>query len=241
MRGFIDLHSHWVAAIDDGARNTTESVELLTALREVGFDTVVATPHMRPFMFDNTAADLVRAYDDTVRAIQGAPSLPRLMLASEHFFDDIVFQRLLDGAALPYPGGHAALVEFPERMFPARIEGRFFDLMRRGIRPVLAHPERYAPVWKDPEVLDPLIDGGALLLLDVAALAGKYGRAPRKAAEELLEDGYYYAACSDAHKARDAAEVAEGIRKLFDQAGREEASFLLIDGPRAILEGSVET
>lgn len=241
MRGFIDLHCHWVAGIDDGARTPADSIALLTALHRAGFDTVVATPHMRPGMFDNTQDSLRRAYDATVAAIAREPGLPRLMLSSEHFFDDIVFQRILAGAALPYPGGHAALVEFPTRSFPARVGHRFFDLMRRQIRPVLAHPERYEPVWKDRSALDPLLDGGALLLLDVAALAGKYGRAPRRAAEELLENGYYYAACSDAHKASDVAEVARGIEILETLVGKEEAAFFLSEGPLSILEGRVET
>jgi protein-tyrosine phosphatase len=248
MRGFIDLHSHWVAGIDDGARTVAESVALLAALRGAGFDTVVATPHMRPGMFDNTRDSLRRAFDATLAAIQGASTpasaaagLPEVMLSSEHFFDDIVFQRFLEGTALPYPGGHAALVEFPTRCFPARITHRFFDLMRRRIRPVLAHPERYEPVWKDATVLEPLLDGGAVLLLDVASLAGKYGRAPRRAAEDLLERGYYYAACSDAHKALDVADVAKGIQILFERMGAEEATFLLTEGPRGILDGQVET
>lgn len=240
MRGFIDLHSHWVAGIDDGARTPAESVALLTALRGAGFDTVVATPHMRPGMFDNTRDALRRAFNATLAAIGGAPGLPEVMLSSEHFFDDIVFQRLLEGTALPYPGGHAVLVEFPTRSFPARIAHRFFDLMRRRLRPVLAHPERYEPVWRDATVLEPLLDGGAVLLLDVASLAGKYGRAPRRAAEDLLERGYYYAACSDAHRAQDVADVAQGIRILFEQMGAEEAMFLLAEGPRAILAGQVE-
>jgi protein-tyrosine phosphatase len=240
MRGFIDLHSHWVAGIDDGARTIDESRALLTALRGAGFDTVVATPHMRPGMFDNTAEALRRAYDATLAAVGGGPDLPAVMLSSEHFFDDIVFQRLSSGEALPYPGGHAALIEFPTRSFPARVDHRFYDLMRRRLRPVLAHPERYEPVWKAPTMLDPLLDGGALLLLDVAALTGKYGRAPRRSAEELLDRGYYYAACSDAHKAADVAEVAQGIRLLEKRMGAEEAMFLLSEGPRAILEGCVE-
>jgi protein-tyrosine phosphatase len=243
MRGFIDLHSHWVAAIDDGVRDVEGSAALLRGLREVGFDTVVATPHMRPGMFDNTAADLRRAYDHTVAALASASDLPERHLSSEHFFDDVVFQRFLDpagDAVLPYPGGHAALVEFPTGAFPTRVAHRFFDLMRRQIRPVIAHPERYEPVWSDASVLDPLLDGGAVLLLDVAALAGKYGRAPRKAAEQLVEAGYYQAACSDAHGVKDVKAVAEGIKRLFDQLGHEEATFLLVDGPREILEGRVE-
>jgi protein-tyrosine phosphatase len=241
MRGFIDLHSHWVAGIDDGARTPAESVALLQALRAAGFDTVIATPHMRPGMFDNTDADLRAAFDATRAAIAGAPGLPETFLASEHFFDDIVFQRFMTGAVLPYPGGHAALVEFPSRAFPAQVAHRFFDLRRRRIRPVLAHPERYEPVWKSASVVEPLVNGGALLLLDLAALVGKYGRAPQRAAEALLDEGYYYAACSDAHKASDVADVAGGIARLHALIGAEEADLMLIHGPRAILEGRVET
>ncbi|HSN98178.1 MAG TPA: CpsB/CapC family capsule biosynthesis tyrosine phosphatase [Candidatus Nanopelagicales bacterium] len=243
MRGFIDLHSHWVAGVDDGAKSFAESVALLTALRAAGFDTVVATPHMRPGMFDNDRERLTAAYEATCAAVSGLAGLgglPELALSSEHFFDDIVFQRLIEGRALPYPGGHAALVEFPSRSFPARVAHRFFDLRRRKIRPVLAHPERYEPVFHDRTVLDPLIDGGAVLLLDVAALVGKYGRAPRRAAEELLDEGYYYAACSDAHGAKDVGDVARGIEALFERVGAEEAMFLLREGPRGILEGKIE-
>jgi protein-tyrosine phosphatase len=240
MAGYIDLHSHWIAGIDDGARTPEESYALLKALREAGFSTVVATPHMRPGMFDNTREDLETAFQNTRLALGAAKGLPEVLLASEHFFDDIVFQRMMDGAALPYPGGHAILVEFPPRLFPGRVTHRFFDLRRKRLRPVLAHPERYEPVWRDRTVLDPLIEGGTLLLLDVAALAGKYGRAPRNAAEDLLEDGYYYAACSDAHSAKDVTDVIKGISLLEDRVGREEASFMLSGGPQAILDGRVE-
>jgi len=241
VRGFIDLHCHWVVAIDDGVRTTADAVALLAGLHAAGFDRVVATPHMRPGMFDNTKADLQAAYAATRRDIATAPGLPATLdLASEHFFDDVVFDRFMAGEVLPYPGGHAALVEISPRLFPAHLEHRFFDLMRKGIRPVLAHPERYEPVWKDIKVLERIVDGGTVLLLDVAALAGKYGKAPRRAAEALLEAGFYYAACSDAHKPADVASVKEGIEELEDIAGEEEAEFLLREGPTHILEGRVE-
>ena len=257
MRGFIDLHSHWVAAIDDGARTPADSIDLLRALFEAGFSTVVATPHMRPGMFNNDAPALQSAFDRTRASVADAAppadlqqSLPQLLLASEHFLDDIVFERILEGAALPYPaltpeaaaaGKRSVLVEFPTTRFPARITHRIFDMMRRKIRPVIAHPERYEPVWDDPSVLDPLLDAGAVLQLDVAALADRYGRTPRRAAEALLSEGYYHAASSDAHSLKDVAAVREGIHLLFSAAGREEAEFLLIEGPRRILEGAVVT
>jgi protein-tyrosine phosphatase len=239
VRGFVDLHCHWIAAIDDGAPTRDEGLAMLRALRGAGFDYVMATPHMRPALFDNEKADLEQAFH--AMSLASELGLPEVGLSSEHYFDDIVFQRLMKGDALPYPGGKAVLVEFPNDAFPARVADRFFDLRMRKLRPVLAHPERYRPVWKDRTVLDGFLDAGVVLLLDVAALTGKYGRAPERAALELLEDGYYVAACSDAHRAKDVEDVARGIARLEKLVGQEEAEYLLRDGPLAILNGTLET
>ncbi|MFO0548027.1 MAG: CpsB/CapC family capsule biosynthesis tyrosine phosphatase [Polyangiaceae bacterium] len=245
MRGFVDLHSHWVAGVDDGVKSADDGRALLIALRRAGFDHVVATPHMRPGMFENDAGGLVAAYQRTRAAIGASEKepvgeLPRVSLASEHYFDDVVFGRIVSGDALPYPGAHCVLVELPTTAFPARLQHRLADLVRHGKRPVIAHPERYEPVWKDVQVLEPLLDVGALLLLDIASLAGKYGRSPRKAAEKLVDEGFYYAACSDAHRAADVDEVVAGLKALTKRAGEEETRFLLTEGPNGILSGSIQ-
>lgn len=240
MAGFIDLHCHWVAGVDDGARTTDDSVAMLRALYDVGFGTVMATPHMRTGMFDNNKKDLEAAFEHTRDVVGRHDAMPSLGLSSEHHLDDLVFEQLIRGNGLPYPPGHAALIEFPNERFPLKCEQRLFELRCKGIRPVLAHPERYHPVWGEITVLDPILDGGTVLLLDVAALVGKYGRQPKRSAEALLGEGYYYAACSDAHRAEDAEAVADGIERLYELMGRDEAEFLLIDGPRNILDGTVE-
>jgi protein-tyrosine phosphatase len=236
VRGFVDLHCHWVAAIDDGAKTPDEGLAMLRALRSAGFDEVVATPHMRPGMFDNDRPDLERAFGAMHPILDAAgEGLPQVHLASEHFFDDVVFGRIVRGEALPYPGGKAVLVELGQGPFPMRLQHRFFDVKRVGLTPVLAHPERYEPVWKDDACLDPLLDAGAHLLLDVCALVGKYGRAPQRAAETLLEEDAYEAACSDSHKPRDVDEVVRAIERLHELVGPQEAGRLLRDGPRGIL------
>jgi protein-tyrosine phosphatase len=240
VRGFVDLHCHWIAGIDDGAPTPEEGVAMLRALKAAGFDFVMATPHMRPGMFDNLKGDLTRAFA-AMADVLAEPGLPEVGLSSEHYFDDVVFQRMLSGEALPYPGAKALLVEFPTEAFPTRIAERLFDLRVRELRPVLAHPERYKPVWKDMSVLDPLLDGGTVLLLDVASLVGKYGRATERAALQLLKEGYYHAACSDAHRAVDVVHVARGIELLTELEGAEETDYLLREGPLSILKGTVET
>jgi protein-tyrosine phosphatase len=243
--GFIDLHSHWVADVDDGVRSHADGGSLLAELAAIGFERVVATPHMRIGMFDNEAEGLRRAFERTTEALgygeeRRPRGLPAIGLASEHFLDDVVFERLATGRGLPFPGGHAALVELSPRGFPARLAERLVDLRRRGLRAVIAHPERYETVWKDREVLEPLLDAGAVLQLDVASLVGKYGRAPQRAAEALLEEGWYTLAASDAHKPKDVDEVARAIERIAELAGDDEVDFLLREGPRAVLEGRLD-
>jgi protein-tyrosine phosphatase len=238
MRGFIDLHSHWIAGIDDGARSPEQSILMLRGLWAAGFSKVVATPHMRPGMFDNDRAALEEAYASMLPFVDAARAqspLPEVGLGSEHFFDDVVFQRLTSGEGVPYPGGRAVLVELPPQAFPVRIDARFFDLRRRGLTPVLAHPERYTPVWHDDSCLDPLLDAGAHLLLDLLSLVGKYGKAPQRAAEKLLEEDAYEGACSDAHRPEDTGEVVRAIERLRKLVGPEETNRLLVDGPRRII------
>jgi protein-tyrosine phosphatase len=235
----LDLHCHWVAGIDDGAPNESEGIAILRALALAGFDRVVATPHMRPGMFDNTREDLAAAYERMQPALAAEVGLPELGLSSEHYFDDVVFRRLVAGEGLPYPGGRAALLEFYGVDFPPFVVERLFDLRRGGLLPVVAHPERYRYLWQHPEALERLVDSGVAALLDAAAMVGKYGREPQRCAETLLERGLYHAACSDAHRATDVAEVTKGMRRIADLYGDDEVEFLFRDGPRAILEGKL--
>jgi protein-tyrosine phosphatase len=248
LKDLVDLHCHWVAGIDDGVRTTEDGLALLAGLAGLGFSAVYATPHMRIGMFENDRAALEAAFAAMLPAIDRARHagavLPEVHLASEHYFDDVVFERLRQGAALPYPplrdaaaptGRRPVLVELPPERFPLRLADRFADLRRAGLVPVLAHPERYAPVWADDACLDPLLDAGAHLLLDLCSLVGKYGRAAEKAAWKLLHDGAYEAACSDAHKPADVGLVEKAIAALIARAGQAEAERLLSSGPRHIV------
>lgn len=238
---YIDLHCHWVAGIDDGARNVQESLDMLRALRDVGFGHVVATPHMRTGLFDNRRDAIVKAYERCRSQVADQAGVPKLSLASEHHLDDLVFSELMKGTGLPYPPAKASvLIEFPNDRFPLHADRRMFELRCKRMRPILAHPERYRPVQADHRCLDSMLDGGTLLLLDVAALAGKYGRSAKKAAIAMLKDGYYYAACSDSHHYSDAKIVQKGIVRLEKLMGREETDFLMREGPQHILNGTVE-
>jgi len=239
MSGFIDLHCHCIPGIDDGARSLEESAQILSALAALGFTQVVATPHMRPGMFDNSKAALEEAFQAFRQQLPNDGTYPLIELSCEHYFDDVVFRTLMEGGGVPYPGGRAVLLEFYATDFPLTVDHRLADLRRRGFLPVIAHPERYEPLWKSPDVLERLLDIGCVALLDTAALIGRYGRKPQKCARDLLERGIYRAACSDAHRLNDVQATAKAIDWITSEFGSEELNELFTVGPMAILEGQV--
>jgi protein-tyrosine phosphatase len=239
--GYVDLHCHYIAAVDDGVRTEEEGARLCRELARIGYAQVVATPHMRSDMFDNDKAALLARFERFASQHAELPGMPKLGLGAEHYADDVFFERFERGETLAYPGGHAALVELPSEHVPVRIEQRLYRLFLKGVRPVLAHPERNAGLFKTTAPIQRLLEMGALPLLDVMSLVGKYGRSPRKTAERMLEEDIYFAACSDSHKPEDVESVAEGIERLHKLVGREHAAELLGHNPRRILEGDLDS
>ncbi|MBX3270045.1 MAG: protein tyrosine phosphatase [Sandaracinaceae bacterium] len=238
--GYVDLHCHYLPGIDDGVRTLDEGLAVLRGLGALGFSTVVATPHIRTAMFDNRKAGLERAYGELVAIAGGLPGVPATGLGAEHYLDDVFWELFLAGEAVPYPGGKAALVELHYEVWPRRIEERFFEMQIRGVRPVLAHPERYAALFGSTDPLDPALEVGVCGLLDVMSLVGRYGHKSQRAAERMLDEGVYYAACTDAHRPGDVELVARAIERLRALVGAEETEELLAENPRRILAGTVE-
>lgn len=237
--GFVDLHCHYIPAVDDGVRTAEEGRELLRELAALGYAQVVATPHIRTAMFDNRPQPLREAFEGFRGTLDAASEYPLTGLAAEHYFDDVFWELRAQGEILPYPGGHAALIEFHYEQWPVEVQRRLFELRLSGIRPVIAHPERYHALFDTSDRLDPLLDGGAVGLLDLMSLVGHYGRKPQGAAERMVDEGAYYAACSDCHRPGDVERVAKAIDRLRALVGKEESSLMLCDHPRLILTGQV--
>jgi protein-tyrosine phosphatase len=241
MQDLVDLHCHYIPAVDDGVRTEQEGMELCQALKQLGYSTVVATPHIRTAMFENRKADLSERFAQFAARAAGVAGMPELLLGAEHFVDDVFWRLFESDEALPYTGGNAALIELPPDQVPLGLDQRVFRMRVRGLCPVLAHPERYPSLFGSSAPIERALEVGAVALLDLMSLTGKYGKRPRQTAERMLEEGMYYAACTDCHRPADAEHVAEGIERLRELVGGEDAAVMLSAHPRAILRGEVES
>jgi protein-tyrosine phosphatase len=195
----VDLHSHILPGVDDGARSLQESVEIaITAVLE-GTTVMAATPHLR---------------DDFPTAVATMEQL--VLKLNEILRKKGIELQILGGAEIAIPrlqtldadelrrfglGGnpHYLLVEFPYFGWPLSLETEIWALKSHGITPVLAHPERNPEVQEAPSRIAPLVAAGALVQLTAASVDGRLGRRSRKAAQELIAAGHAHLIASDAH------------------------------------------
>jgi protein-tyrosine phosphatase len=226
----IDLHSHVLPGLDDGARDVEEAVAICRAAAADGVEVLAATPHVRrdyPTTADEMEAALAR-----VRAAAGGvvELVPGAELALEELDRPPAELRRFGLAGNP----RYLLVETPYYGWPLDAADRLFRLRAAGITPVLAHPERNGEVQARPELLEAVVAGGTLVQLTAASVDGRLGRASRAAASRLLELGYAHLIASDAH----APTVrAIGMRAAAGAVGDEALARWLTDGvPRAIVE-----
>lgn len=209
---------------------------MLNGLADLGFDTVCATPHQKTGQFMPSAKAIQAAHSATARALRDAGLPLRLGLGAENMWDSTLYERMESDEIPSYDGGPAFLVEFDPAQLPYGLTGRIFDLSRRGRLLVIAHPERYVPLWTSPDLVDSL-RADCALVVDLGAIAGLHGRREGKAARRFLESGLVHAVASDVHSAGDLRGTAAGMAWIRKRLGERALVRLLDENPRRILAG----
>jgi protein-tyrosine phosphatase len=230
----IDLHSHLLPGIDDGASSLRESVAMARSAVADGIRCVAATPHVRDDY--PTTPDEMEALVEQVQAAVDAEGVELKVLRGGEVALEQLDAFSLDELRRFGLGGNPRylLVEFPYRGWPRGIEGAVFGLARRGVVPVLAHPERTREVQEDPDRLESLLQSGCLVQVTAASIDGRLGRSSAACARRLVDTGVAHLLASDAHL----PEVREiGLSAAARAVGDERlARWLTVDVPRAIVE-----
>lgn len=232
-----DLHSHLLPGVDDGAPDEAESQAMLDGLADLGYVRVAATPHHHHGMFGTVSSeDIARSIAGIEERRAGRP--PLVVPGAEIWFDERVLE---PGAADTLPGYGASrilLVEFSGQPGspPRGLERLVFELSRRAAHLVIAHPERYPDIQRDPGRLEPLRRAGALVQINLLSLVGRHGSAPRAAAWKLLESGAADVAATDLHRAADLTDLARALDELARWSPAEFVR-LVSANPAAILDG----
>lgn len=194
-----DMHSHILPGVDDGSPDVATSLQLMRGLAQMGYDTLIATPHVMADIHRNDKHTIQQAYDQLRQAADEDPSLPKLRFAAEFMMDEGFGQLVQQDALIPLADDRYLLVETPYLHRPLNLESYIFNLRAVGYTPVLAHPERYHYLFDKPAEYERLKELGCLFQVNLLSLMGYYGKAEKEAGTWLLEAGLVDLLGTDLH------------------------------------------
>jgi len=198
----LDIHSHILPGIDDGAPDMETSIRLIRGLYDLGIRRSVATPHIIGDLYRNTPETIGNALEKTKAACSAAGIGMELSAAAEYMLDDHFMCIIRDQQPLLTISGNFVLTEFPYSLPPVNEEEMVFGIITSGYRPILAHPERYAYFHENYKVYHKLKEMGFHLQVNLLSLTGYYGNAVAKAARYILVKDLAVLVGTDLHHAR---------------------------------------
>lgn len=197
----IDIHAHILPGIDDGSEDMYDTLEMASIAVESGVTEMVATPHCNiPGMFRNYYNEnYVELFRETEQALKEEGIPLKLYLGMEVFMTSDVPVLLKEGKIQTLNGGHFILVEFGFDENPDYATNMLSQMKDLGLRPIVAHPERYEFVQDDPQIVYEWRKKGYLTQLNKSSLMGRFGKYTYRTAHQLLEHNLASVIASDAH------------------------------------------
>ena len=194
----VDIHSHLLPGIDDGAKTFDDSLRLTRELLSFGFTEFITTPHIIQYVWDNTLEQILANKAATVKELEKNNINIPFRAAAEYLMDDQFVQLFQSGELLTLKDNYV-LVEMSYINPPIHLYNILFDLKIAGYIPVLAHPERYLFYHNNFNEYVKLKKAGCLFQLNLLSIVGYYGNNITKIAETLLKKGMYDFVGSDVH------------------------------------------
>ncbi len=181
----VDLHSHLLPGIDDGARSWDESILLIEALKEIGFTHAITTPHIRPDHYPNTP-EVILAQKKQLQLLLVEKKINfKIEAAAEYYLDETLMSQMNGSTSFLTFGRNHLLFELNHLQEPFFLKDFIFKASIQGYKLVLAHPERYQ--YMDESRLEDLRDRGVLFQINTLSLGGMYGKPIQRIAERLID------------------------------------------------------
>lgn len=214
----VDLHSHLIPGIDDGVKSWDESLDILGQLNELGYKKIITTPHIIQSYYPNTPTEIRKGVKELNRLITESNLSIIVEAGAEYYVDDHFAKQVETKQELLSFGNGYILIETPFMNKPLFLEETVFNLQANGFKPILAHPERYAYLQNDKELIQNLTALGLYMQVNISSLIGYYSKEAQKTAKHLIETNQIHFLASDIHNQKHLNEVKKATKsKLFQK------------------------
>ena len=223
----IDIHSHLIPNVDDGAKSPEETIELIKEAREAGITDIILTPHYIINSYEQNAETLILLKDKLQQIINSENIKVNLHIGMEVYITDNLVEILKQNKILTLAGSKYLLMELPLNTNVQYLDMVIFKLIEDNIIPIIAHPERYKFVQEDPSKVRELIESGCLIQSNIGSILGIYGKKAKKTIKYLLNNDLINFIATDTHRKNTIYPLLEkGIKKIEKITGKEKAEEL---------------
>lgn len=218
-----DFHSHIIPGIDDGSKTIEESMEMLRISVNSGIKRILATPHFhvrRGYTVD-TGVLKEKVAELKKRSAEEKIDI-EIILGQEVGYNEELLEHFEAGKLLNIGESQYMLIEFPLRDFSTKKAlDVIYELQVRGVKPVIAHPERYPRFIREPEVINRFIEEGFLFQLNGGSVDGEFGKDSKKLSEIYLNHNIYSFVGSDGHNGTSRTTAMECCRNTIAKKSQE--------------------
>jgi len=213
----VDMHSHLLPGIDDGAATLKDSLFLIRSLHKLGYKKLITTPHIMSDFYKNTP-EIIRGKLNEVRSALKKEALEvEIEAAAEYYLDECFIKKLENDEELLTFGDKYLLFETGFLNAPAQLNEIIFLMITKGYKPVFAHPERYTYLFSDFKKYEDLYARGLHFQLNLNSIFGYYSKPSQKIAEKLIEKDMVHFVGTDCHGERHLEAMKKGMQTKTTQ------------------------
>lgn len=230
----IDIHSHILPGIDDGAREIDMTLNMLQIAIDNGTHQIVATPHYRMGYYENNYEDIGKVVSEINGIVLDKGMDIQIILGQEIFLDNHTLEIYKKGIIGCIGNTQYMLIELPMDTMAKNSMDIIYELKLKGVKPIIAHPERYKYIIEKPIMINDFIEEGCFFQINGGSITGMFGKKVQKTSEILMKHGVCNFIASDAHSAgrrcpgiKEALKVVESINEDLAKKVVHNAQMLL--------------
>lgn len=233
----IDIHSHIIPNVDDGARSVEETFNILKEAQEAGFTDVILTSHFLLNYYETNAQELIFWKEKLQEVLKKQETKINLHSGMEIYITNQMEELLENKKILTLANSRYMLIELPLATNVKYFDYVVYYLEAKGIKPIIAHPERYKCVQKDPDIVEEYIEKGCLIQCNYGSIVNLYGREAEKTIKTLLKRNQVHFLGSDVHRENGTyLIILDAIKKIRKIIGENKINELTTINPKKILQ-----
>lgn len=234
----IDIHSHLLYGVDDGAKTIEESIDVIKDLESCGFTKIILTPHyIKESSYNSSRIDNLKRLEILKSSLKDNNINVELFLGNEIFIDDDIFELFKQRKISTLNNTNFALIELPMSGVYEGYKEIFKELLKKGCRVILAHPERYKAFQEDFNKIYELEEIGVLFQSNLESIIGRYGEEASKTIKRLLSEKKIAFLATDIHKKKhDYGKWKEAKEEILKYITVEEFNILTEENPGQLVK-----